>query len=210
MRDLDIRGAGNILGAEQSGFVTDIGYETYQKILEETLRELKNNEYKELYADTEPDDPVRDVNIDTDVEMLIPNNYVENSSERLAIYTELDNIETEAQLAAFTKKITDRFGKLPQPVYELFDGLRLRWICRKLGFERIILKNNKMRCYFPANPQSFYFSTPVFQKLLDHITKLRDPRIQMKQSNNLLQLIIDQVPSLKKAQSSLQEMFDRL
>lgn len=210
MRDLDIRGAGNILGAEQSGFVTDIGYETYQKILEETLRELKNNEYKELYADTEPDDPVRDVNIDTDVEMLIPNNYVENSSERLAIYTELDNIETEEQLAAFTKKITDRFGKLPQPVYELFDGLRLRWICRKLGFERIILKNNKMRCYFPANPQSFYFSTPVFQKLLDHITKLRDPRIQMKQSNNLLQLIIDQVPSLKKAQSSLQEMFDRL
>src|SRR5690606_438585 len=133
---------------EQSGFIANIGYETYQKILEVAIFELKENEFKDLFKEELEKDRkfVRDVQIDTDVEMLIPDEYVNNIQERLNLYTELDKIETEAELAAFADKLKDRFGPVPAEVRELFEGLKLRWLCKELGFERLILKNRKLRC----------------------------------------------------------------
>ncbi|GIV31779.1 MAG: hypothetical protein KatS3mg030_081 [Saprospiraceae bacterium] len=150
MRDLDIRGAGNLLGAEQSGFIADIGYETFQRILEEAIQELKESDFKEVFKE-ELDKRktfVKDVQIDTDTEMHIPDDYVTNITERLSLYTQLDSIESEAELLDFEEALKDRFGKLPPQVKELFEGLKLRWIARELGFERIILKNGTLRCFF--------------------------------------------------------------
>ena len=171
MRDLDIRGAGNLLGAEQSGFIADIGYETYQKILEEAIQELKETQFKDLFKEELEKDRkyVRDVQVETDVEMLIPDDYVNNIQERLNLYTELDKIEDEEQLAKFEERLTDRFGKPPRPIRELFDGLRVRWICKELGFERLTLKNRKLRCYFISNPQSPFFETKLFNSLLQYV-----------------------------------------
>ncbi len=202
MRDLDIRGAGNLLGAEQSGFIADIGYETYQKILEEAIQELKENEFRDVFEEELDKDRrfVRDVQVDTDVEMLIPDEYVSSIAERLALYTELDGIETEADLAKFEDKLRDRFGKVPGVVRELFDGLRVRWICRELGFERIILKNNKLRCYFVENPQSRYYESDTFKKVMDYLAKAGHQQgLSIKQSARNLIVVKDQVRSLKKA-----------
>ncbi|HEB62525.1 MAG TPA: transcription-repair coupling factor, partial [Bacteroidetes bacterium] len=159
MRDLDIRGAGNMLGAEQSGFISDIGFETYQKILEEAIQELKEKEFKDLFKEELEKDRnyVRDVQIETDVEMLLPDEYVNNIQERLNLYTELDQVDSEEHLEKFAAKLKDRFGKIPRQVNELFDALRLRWVCKQLGFERVILKNQKLRCYFISDPQSSFF-----------------------------------------------------
>lgn len=170
MRDLDIRGAGNLLGAEQSGFITDIGYETYQKILEEAILELKENEFRDLFQkDLEQKSAfVREVQIETDTEMLIPDQYVTNIQERLHLYQELDAIEDEQGIADYAGRLTDRFGSLPPEVEELFQGLRLRWICKELGFERLILKNGKLRCFFVLNPQSPYYESPLFQDILNY------------------------------------------
>ena len=149
MRDLDIRGAGNLLGAEQSGFIADIGYETFQRILEEAIEELKESDFKEVFRKKLKEKTfVREVNIDTDVEMHLPNEYVSSVNERLALYTSMNKIKTEAELDKFAKDLQDRFGKIPQSVYELFHGLRLQWVAKELGFERIILKSNKLRCFF--------------------------------------------------------------
>jgi transcription-repair coupling factor (superfamily II helicase) len=173
MRDLDIRGAGNLLGGEQSGFISDIGYETYQKILEEAMQELKETEFKDLFAEELEKagySYVRDVQVDTDVEMLIPDEYISVIKERLSLYTELDRLETEEELAKFEHKLRDRFGPIPEQVLELFEGLRLRWTCKRLGFERVILKNNKLRAYFVENPQSMFYDSPTFQKILQFVT----------------------------------------
>ncbi|NNE28451.1 MAG: transcription-repair coupling factor, partial [Saprospiraceae bacterium] len=171
MKDLDIRGAGNLLGAEQSGFISDIGYETYQKILEEAVQELKETEFKDLFKEELSKDRkfVRDVQIETDLEMLIPDDYVTNIQERLKLYTELDSLKNEDALEKFATMMRDRFGKVPRPVLELFDGLRLRWLCTELGFERLILKSNKLRCYFITNPQSPFYETAFFQNMLRYV-----------------------------------------
>ncbi|MFT5910341.1 MAG: transcription-repair coupling factor (superfamily II helicase), partial [Paraglaciecola sp.] len=165
MRDLDIRGAGNLLGGEQSGFINEIGYETYQKVLEEAILELKESTFKDLFKEDleKKKQYVRDVNVDTDVEMLIPDEYVSNIQERLNLYTSLNKIDTEEGIETFKKSMIDRFGKMPKVVNGLFDGLRLRWICKELGFERVILKNGKLRCYFVENPQSPYYESATFQ-----------------------------------------------
>jgi transcription-repair coupling factor (superfamily II helicase) len=209
MRDLDIRGAGNLLGAEQSGFISDIGYETFQKILKEAIQELKENEFKDLFQ-AELDkrrEYVYDVQIDTDVEMLIPDHYISNIQERLNLYTELDDIEDEEALLAFEEKLRDRFGKIPEQVFELFEGLRLRWVCRRLGFERVILKNDKLRCYFIENPQSSYFDSPIFQNLFSWVGSRGKARgISFKQSTKHLILIKDQVHSLKQAKNLLEQI----
>src|SRR5690606_38613682 len=146
MRDMDIRGAGNLLGGEQSGFISDIGYETYQKILEEAIQELKEQDFEDLFREELKKEQkfVREVTIESDVEMHIPDEYVSVIQERLNLYQELDTLESEEELQAFRSKLEDRFGKIPEPVEELFDGLRLRWLSRQLGFERISLKNNKL------------------------------------------------------------------
>lgn len=157
MRDLDIRGAGNLLGAEQSGFISEIGFDMYHKILDEAIRELKQTQFKELFADqvAEKQEYVRDVQIDTDLEMLIPDAYITNINERMSIYTRLDNVANEEQITQFKTELTDRFGKVPRQVEELFNGIRLRWLAKDMGLERIIFKGRKLRCYFVENPSRF-------------------------------------------------------
>lgn len=209
MRDLDIRGAGNLLGGEQSGFIADIGYDTYQKILEEAILELKETEFKDVFADelTEDRDFVRDVLVETDVEMLIPDSYVSNIQERLNLYTELDQLKDEEELKEYRKKLIDRFGPIPKQVHELFEGLILRWTCKKLGFERVSIKQGKLRCYFISNAQSLFFESALFKNIL---TWMGDEGSQqgfvLKQSRNYLILIKDGIYSLSAAEKLLAEV----
>ena len=207
MKDMDIRGAGNLLGGEQSGFISEIGYETYQKILEEAIIELKEGQFKDLFKEDldKKREYVRDVHIETDIEMLIPDEYVSNIQERLNLYTELDKLKKEEEVEKFYNSLKDRFGKVPKQVKELFDGLRLRWICKQLGFERLILKGNKLRCYFIANPQSPFFETDLFNDLLKHITVAGPNKgLSFKQSPKYLIVIKDNVKSLKAARQVLE------
>jgi transcription-repair coupling factor (superfamily II helicase) len=209
MKDMDIRGAGNLLGAEQSGFISDIGYETYQKILEEAVLELKENEYKELFKEEldKKKEYVRDVEIDTDIEMLIPDEYVSNIQERLSLYTELDSINTEDDANAFRQNIKDRFGPIPEQVEELFHGLKLRWQCKKLGFERLSLKNDTMRCFFIGNAQSSFFETEQFKSLISTISNPeKNIGFSIKQTKNYLILIKDKVKTLKEARILLERL----
>ncbi|MDX1684975.1 MAG: transcription-repair coupling factor, partial [Saprospiraceae bacterium] len=213
MRDLDLRGAGNLLGAEQSGFISDIGYETYHKILEEAIMELKETEFKDLFrSELEGErDYVRDVQVETDVEMLIPDDYVTNIQERLNLYTELDSIEEEKELEAFRSHLIDRFGPIPKEVNELFEGLVLRWVSKKLGFERVSLKGNKLRCYFISNPQSIYFETPLFKNLLAWVgTDGQSHGFRLKQSRKFLILIKENVSSFEEAEALLSELYDKV
>ncbi len=209
MRDMDIRGAGNLLGGEQSGFISDIGYETYQKILEEAIQELKETDFKDLFKeDLEKERKyVRDVQVDTDVEMLIPDDYISNIQERLNLYTELDNLKSEAALAKFTKKMEDRFGPIPAPVQMLSEGLRVRWQCKQLGFERLIYKNRKLRCYFISNPQSPFFETRLFQDLVRYVTiNGAEKGLSFKKSVQHFILVKDGVRSMKVVQQILGDL----
>jgi transcription-repair coupling factor (superfamily II helicase) len=191
MRDLDIRGAGNILGGEQSGFIVDIGYDTYQKILKEAVQELKESDFRELFAEEMElkNSYIRDVTIEMDVEMRIPEDYVPNIAERLTLYTELDSMETEESLVAFGQRLTDRFGKMPYQVEELFNGIRIRTRCKELGFERLLLKGGKLRCFFVTNPQSLYFDSVVFQKIMQYPAAVGDRHIQFKEVSKLYTLV---------------------
>jgi transcription-repair coupling factor (superfamily II helicase) len=209
MRDLDIRGAGNLLGGEQSGFITDIGYETYQKILEEAILELKENEFKDLFKDEMEEERlyVRDVHIDTDEEMHIPDEYVSSVQERLNLYTELNKLENEAEIEKFEQQLHDRFGKVPKQVKFLFDGLRLRWICKELGFERLILKNKKLRCYFVENPQSSFYETNTFNRILQYVgTKGSVKGLSFKKTNRYFMMIKDNVKSMSAARKVLTDI----
>ncbi len=213
MRDLDIRGAGNLLGGEQSGFIADIGFETYQKILDEAIQELKETDFKDLFKEeiAQKGSYVRDVIIETDVEMLIPSEYVTNTQERLNLYTELNNVDSEAGILDFTKRMEDRFGKLPKPVHALFDGLRLQWLCKKIGFERLILKGGKLRCYFLGDPQSSFYATAHFQKFMDFIHKHgRIMGVSLKQTNKELILVQDDVRSIKTVKGLLEQLVGAL
>lgn len=168
MRDLDIRGAGNMLGGEQSGFIAEIGFEMYQKILDEAIRELKRSEFKELFKAEiqQQDDFVTDCSIDTDLEILIPDDYVESITERLSLYSRLDNCETENDLQDFHKELTDRFGPVPIQVEDLFTTVRCRKIAVDLGFEKMLLKNEVLKCFFVSNPDSPYFQSEIFNGIL--------------------------------------------
>lgn len=154
---------------------------------------------------------VRDVDIDTDIEMLIPDFYVSNIQERLLLYTELDKLETEEGIEKFAQMLKDRFGNIPTQVFELFDGLRLRALAKKLGFERIILKNRKMNCYFISNAQSIYFETSVFQNILKYVSNEGQKQgFTMKQSNNYLILTKENVKTLKEAKSLLEQIVNNV
>ncbi len=212
MRDLDIRGAGNLLGAEQSGFIADIGYDTFQKILEEAVQELKEADFKELFQEelSKKTQYVKDVQIDADVEMLIPDDYVSNIQERLSLYTQLDQIEDDSTLTQFIEEIKDRFGTIPPQLFQLFDGIMMRKVCKDLGFERIILKNNKLRCYFVENPQSPFYESSLFQKLLTWISvNGTQYGLTLKKSPKNLILIKDRVPSLAEARQVLEQIKNR-
>ena len=211
MRDLDIRGAGNLLGAEQSGFISDIGYETYQKILEEAIQELKETDFKELFKEELEKERkyVRDVAIETDIEMLIPDDYVNNIQERLNLYTELDQIEDEAALAKFSTNLQDRFGPIPKEVEELFDGLRLRWVCKLLGFERLTLRSQKLRCYFLNNAQSPFFETELFRNMLQYVAiNGNTEQLSFKKSTRHFILIKEGVGDLSEARVVLDKLLE--
>jgi transcription-repair coupling factor (superfamily II helicase) len=199
MRDLEIRGAGDILGAEQSGFISDIGFEMYQKILNEAVKELKETEFKDLYVKDDSDSFfVDECQIDTDMEILIPDNYVNSISERLQLYKNLNNIENAEELAIFEEQITDRFGPIPPPVEKLFFSIRLRWMAKELGFEKIVLKANKMIAYFVANPQSSFFESEQFSHVLKYI-QANPKACQMKERNNKLSLVFEKASEVETA-----------
>ena len=211
LRDMDIRGAGNLLGGEQSGFIADIGFEMYHKILDEAIQELKYTDFKDVFKEQieEQKQFVYDCTIDTDVEMLIPLEYVQNTDERLRLYTELDAIENEEKLQVFAKKIEDRFGKLPKQINELFDGLRIRWIAKKIGFERIILKNGKLRCYFLDNPKSPYYESPYFPKVMAHIQSSKK-KCNLKQSGNSLILVYDNIKTMHETEVIFKDIDEKV
>lgn len=189
MRDLDIRGAGNMLGGEQSGFIAEIGFEMYQKILDEAIRELKRTEFKELFKEEiqKQDDFVSDCTIDTDLEILIPDEYVESITERLSLYSRLDNCETEPELIGLHKEMTDRFGPIPAQVEDLFLTVRCRKIAVELGFEKMMIKNNHLKCFFVSNPESPYFTGKVFESILDFIqTKTNKAKLKQVGKNGIL------------------------
>lgn len=214
MRDLDIRGAGNLLGSEQSGFVTDIGYDTFQKILEEAMMELKENDYKDLFKEQieKKKEYVRDVEVDADVEMLIPDEYVSNIQERLSLYTELNELKDEAQIDKYKQNMRDRFGPVPKSVNELLDGIRITWACKQLGFERISLKSRKLRCYFIRNPQSSYYETEHFQAILGYVGGGAGQRLgfTLKQTSSHLILIKESVDDLRNAKRYLDKIINAI
>ena len=199
MRDLEIRGAGDILGPEQSGFISDIGFEMYQRILAEAVKELKESEFKDIYVKNTSDSfLVDECQIDTDMEILIPDHYVNSISERLQLYKDLNIIENEDKLIIFVEQITDRFGKIPPEVEKLLHTIRLRWIAKDLGFEKIILKANKMIAYFVANPNSAFFQSEQFGLILKFI-QLNPKACQMKEKNNKLSLIFEKISTVEMA-----------
>jgi transcription-repair coupling factor (superfamily II helicase) len=207
MRDLDIRGAGNLLGGEQSGFIAEIGFEMYQKILDEAIRELKRKEFKELFKEEirEQDDFVKDCTIDTDLEILIPDDYVESITERLSLYSRLDNCEAEKDLEDFHAEIMDRFGPIPLQVEDLFTTVRCRKIAVELGFEKMLLKNENLKCFFVSNPESPYFQSETFTGILKFIqTKTNKARLKQVGRNGIL--IVENIKTMNELYEFLNRM----
>jgi transcription-repair coupling factor (superfamily II helicase) len=207
MRDLDIRGAGNMLGGEQSGFMAEIGFEMYQKILDEAIRELKRTQFKDLFKEeiSKQDDFVQDCTIDTDLEILIPDNYVENITERLSLYSRLDNCDTEEELMAMEQELTDRFGPMPPQVQELFITVRSRKLAVELGFERMILKNDSLKCYFVNKPDSPYFESQTFNSILQYL-QTGTNKARLKQVGKLFMIVVEPVKDMQDVHSFLQKM----
>ena len=198
MRDLDIRGSGNMLGAEQSGFIADIGFDMYHKILDEAIQELKEDEFKELFMDDSPRPFVGYSQIETDLEILIPDEYVTSVAERLSLYSEMNKMETETQLQAFGNQLQDRFGDLPRQVVELLDTVRLQWLCKELGFERVILKSGIFKGFLVANPASLFYESTAFNNILSYVQS-HPKNTRLKEIKNSLTLTFDQVKTVKDA-----------
>jgi transcription-repair coupling factor (superfamily II helicase) len=200
MKDLDIRGAGNLLGAEQSGFINDIGFETYQKILNEALDELKQEHFAQLYEEElkKSQNYVRETILETDFEILIPDEYVNGMSERIALYKELDDIETEEGLEQFSEMMVDRFGPIPQPTLALIDTMRLRWLAKEVGMEKLVLKSGKMIGYFVTKQDSPYYQSEKFTRVLDFI-KQNPMTGKMYEKEGSLRFSFNDVISIKQA-----------
>jgi transcription-repair coupling factor (superfamily II helicase) len=201
LQDLDIRGAGNLLGGEQSGFISDIGFETYNRILDEALQELKETEFKDLFKEeksTVTGEKIRYVNdcvIDTDLEVMIPDSYIENMAERIRLYREIDNLNTEVELEKFKVQITDRFGSLPKATEELLKIVKLRWRAMDLGLEKIIQKNNKLILYFISDQDSGYYRSEEFSNILQNVQQ--NPELfRMREGQNKLTLTIENVADI--------------
>jgi transcription-repair coupling factor (superfamily II helicase) len=207
MRDLDIRGAGNLLGAEQSGFITDLGFDTYHKILDDAIQELKETDFKELFAAELAEKAkiiVQDCVIETDLEILIPDTYVNNVTERLQLYSRLDNIKDEEQLGKFSTELKDRFGPLPGSVEELINTVRLRWLGEQLGFEKLSLKAERLRAYFVSNKDA-YFSSDVFGTILNFI-KNHPRQCKIKDSAGKAMLVVESIKTVDAAIELLGKM----
>jgi len=211
MKDLEIRGAGDLLGGEQSGFINDIGFDTYQKILQEAIEELKENEFKELYPtdNSKPKEYVKEVQIDTDFEILFPDDYINSITERLALYTKLGDLKDESELQNFETEIIDRFGEIPLQVEDLLNSVRIKWLAKELGLEKIILKQKRMMGYFVANQQSDFYHTEAFSRMLKYVQQ--NPKscvMKEKESKKGLRLLITfiRIDSVKTALNILQKV----
>lgn len=205
MRDLDIRGSGNLLGAEQSGFIAEIGFEMYHKILDEAIQELKDDEFKGLFPDSENQQFVRYTQIDTDIEVLIPDEYVTHISERYNLYSELSNLENEAELQKFALALIDRFGPIPYQVNNLFDTLRLQWLGKSLGFEKISFKQGLLRGYFINKKDSPYYESEKFGKILS-FAQMNPTICNLKEVKGSLRIAITGIGGIKEALQILTEM----
>jgi transcription-repair coupling factor (superfamily II helicase) len=208
MKDLEIRGAGDLLGGEQSGFINDIGFDTYQKILNEAIEELKESEFADLYKDDgKPKQYVKDITIDTDFELLFPDDYVNNITERLNLYTKLNEIKTEEELQKFESEIIDRFGELPTQVQDLFDSVRLKWIATKMGLEKVIMKKGKLIGYFIQDQQSKFYQSNDFSSVLQFVQMNASKcKMKEKQTRNGLRLLItfERINNVSSALKALQ------
>tara|TARA_B000000532_G_scaffold244247_1_gene243433 strand:- start:9901 stop:13239 length:3339 start_codon:yes stop_codon:yes gene_type:complete len=198
MRDLDIRGAGDLLGADQSGFINEIGFDMYQKILNEAVEELKQEKFKEIFSDSKIKYFLKDCQIDTDLEILIPDTYISNIEERLNIYKELNSIKEEKELEILQNNLEDRFGEIPKSVEDLISSMKLKWVAKELGFERLLLKNGEMRTYFTTKKDSLYFESESFSKILEFL-KQNFNKAEMKEKKGKLVLIIKDINSPNKA-----------
>jgi transcription-repair coupling factor (superfamily II helicase) len=205
MKDLEIRGAGDLLGGEQSGFINEIGFETYQKIMNEAIEELKENEFKDLYDEGEEDENkeyVKDLQIDTDFELLFPDEYINNISERLNLYNELGAIKDEAGLIAYENKLIDRFGALPKEAKALLNSIRIKWIATQMGIERIVMKQGKLIGYFVSDQQSAYYNSKQFRHMVQFVQQHGNIcKMKEKETKNGLRLLLtfDHVKSISRA-----------
>ncbi|MDB5010032.1 MAG: transcription-repair coupling factor, partial [Mucilaginibacter sp.] len=199
------RGSGNLLGAEQSGFIAEIGFEMYHKILDEAIQELKEDEFKGVFPDDKPRPFISFTQIDTDLEILIPNEYVTSLSERYNLYAELSKLENEVQLSAFQQQLHDRFGPIPPQVADLLNTMRLQWMGKTIGFEKISLKKGVLRGYFISNQQSTYFETDQFKQVLSFL-QANPRRTNLKEVKSTLRLSIDGVQSIDEAVALLSEI----
>lgn len=214
MQDLDIRGAGNLLGAEQSGFIADLGYETYQKILAEAVTELKNDEFESLYADEQKpageevisgEEFVNECTVESDLELLFPDEYVPSSSERMLLYRELDGLELDKDVEAYRKRLEDRFGKLPPESEELLKIVPLRRLGKRLGVERIYLKSGRMTLFFVSNPDSMYYQSNAFGKIISYMG--RYPKLcNLREQNGKRSMVIRDVETVDKGVAILKEI----
>ncbi|MDE6374421.1 MAG: transcription-repair coupling factor, partial [Alistipes sp.] len=211
MQDLDIRGAGNLLGAEQSGFIADIGFETYQKIMQEAIAELRAEGLQIAGLSEAETDVVErmcfidDAHIDIEVEAGLPDTYVSQQAERLKLYRELDSTKDEEALQAFGRRLEDRFGPLPRAVCELLNVVRLRWEAIRLGMERVKVKNGLMIVHFVGEENSPYYKSDVFMELLKHVTQ-HPERFVLKQHNNRLAMTVRNIKDVEAAYKTLQQL----
>ncbi|MBC6999344.1 transcription-repair coupling factor [Cytophaga sp. FL35] len=209
MKDLEIRGAGDLLGGEQSGFINEIGFETYQKILAEAIDELKENEFKELYEEVEGHKEkvfVKESQIDTDFELLFPDDYINNITERLNLYTELNQVKDEMELQKFETELVDRFGELPQEAEDLLNSVRIKWITSQIGIEKVVMKKTKLIGYFIADQQSAFYQSAAFTKVLQYVqSHPQQCTLKEKQTRNGLRLLLtfNNITSIEKAMKAL-------
>ena len=215
MKDLEIRGAGDLLGGEQSGFINEIGFETYQKILVEAIEELKENEFKELYNEVDGDKPkvfVKETQLDTDFELLFPDNYINNITERLNLYTQLNAVTDEVDLVKFETQLIDRFGELPTQAIDLFNSVRIKWAANSIGLEKVVLKKHKLIGYFLSDQQSPFYQTIAFTNILRYVQNYpKQCKLKEKQTRNGLRLLLvfEHITSVEKALEAIKPLVQK-
>jgi transcription-repair coupling factor (superfamily II helicase) len=209
MKDLEIRGAGDLLGGEQSGFINEIGFDAYQKILAEAIDELKENEFKELYDEVEGHHDkvfIKETQIDSDFELLFPDDYINNITERLNLYTELNLIKEEEALQKFESELIDRFGELPTQVADLLNSVRIKWLANSIGLEKVVMKKGKLIGYFIADQESAFYQSQAFTEVLRFVqTHANICKMKEKETRNGLRLLLtfDHINSVDKALEAL-------
>ncbi|MBQ6068006.1 MAG: transcription-repair coupling factor [Bacteroidales bacterium] len=209
MRDLDIRGAGNILGAEQSGFISEIGYDMYHKILNEAIEELKETDFRDLFRQEAEENKnyAKDCVIETDLEVLLPDDYVTSVSERLLLYKELNDLSTEQELDRYRERLIDRFGPVPKPTQELISTITLRRMAQQFGIEKLVLKQRKMVCHFSANPDNPFYRSPNFSKMIRYAQN-HPQEVHLRETTERLTLVYDKVPTIQKAIESITSLME--